>query len=66
MKEVFKSTIFYFLLGSTVTGSVYKLITYTTNKELLDALVHNLIVIIIALIFSFVGSKLKKNNNKQI
>lgn len=65
-KQVIKSALIYFLIGATVNGSVYKLITYTTNKELLDALVINLIVIITAFIFSFVGSKFKNNNNKKI
>jgi hypothetical protein len=62
MKEVFKSTVIYFLIGATVTGSVYHLITYDSIEELQKALVYNLILIVIAFLFSFIGYKSKKKN----
>jgi ABC-type Fe3+ transport system permease subunit len=61
MKEILKSTFVYFLIGSTVTGSVYHLLNYTSNQELTDALLYNLILVVIAFIFSFLGYKFQKN-----
>lgn len=66
MNDILKSTFVYFLIGSTVTGSIYNLLTYVSNNDLIDALVYNLVLIVIAFFFSFVGYKFqkKKESNK--
>lgn len=61
MKEIFKSTLIYFFIGATFTGSVYKLINNFEQESIVKLMLINVTILIIAFLFSFFGFKFKKN-----
>ncbi|MDI1315748.1 hypothetical protein [Flavobacterium sp.] len=51
MKVILKNTFFLYLLASSITGSLYKILQSFNNKILIE----NVIYISVALIFSYLG-----------
>lgn len=61
-KQVLKTAFIYFLIGATVNGSVYKLINYETYSHIMKHLILIAIMIVVALLFSYI---LHKNQEKK-
>lgn len=65
MKEIIKSTLFYFFIVATFTGSLFKIIENPYHESILKLILVNIIYLLIAFLFSYFGykSQQKKNNN---
>ena len=65
MKEIIKSTFFYFFIAATFTGSLYKIIENPKNEPILKLISINLLFLLIAFLFSYFGYKSQQKKNKK-
>jgi hypothetical protein len=65
MKAVDKNSLFLYLLATSITGSLYKLLESTENENLIKIIAENLVFIGIAFIFSYLGYITGKGKSKE-
>jgi uncharacterized membrane protein YraQ (UPF0718 family) len=66
MKSVFRSTFIYYIIAAAILGTLHELIFNPKNKSLLLLLGINILMIIVAFIFSYLGYLSEKKKNKSL
>lgn len=64
MKKVIQSIVLWFLIGATVTGSVYRLIENPKNESMLKIISFNFVLLVLATAISVLGYYSSKKKDK--
>lgn len=66
MKSVYRSTFIYYIIAAAILGTLHELLFNTENKSFLLLIGINVLMIIVAFIFSYLGYLSEKKKNKSL